>query len=816
MADSRPARTSQGTDMMEFLRFPDAIEYDQIVKNCNRLARPIGSRSVTNKCYVLLWKATYFAASVFIGVQHVLDTLEGMKNEPVPCLVMLAADAFIDADMTLIVESCKVRVIPYIFIPNRKAMRDALSVENDVLAVLIAFNHDPGMRREFEDCFVSIRSQCFRSKKKRRRVRGTHPPTSVSVPPEIGPRGEMPQQVTTQVSTRPSGEIISLIHGPESSSDSDWITISTDSDSESEQEKSKDFSVNVPDESGSTFHEYVRIPSPTPAPSPSEMVAHQRPEVPSSTVGGTSTACSSDESVRPGPSREFLTPPMKRRQHTPHKQATWPIALPYAPKEDFDDEKIRMYLQTICRKKKKLRLRTKTSVPPTCTMPQSPLAQKYMHNSSQPSTSGQYTSVPQTTSQEEPIDVDADDISFQWTMDDLSSTSNEQLIDLTSSPINDSDKIHEISSSDDDVLMIEESSNIGNDGAAGDGNICSLNSSTSSSSASTATLDMTTGEEAYSSRYSVHPSEPFLVGDSAANHPTFGMNVESSHGLGDFCIGPSSARSSDTQASTSSSSGDVINLQPSSSTLFAFSDTPSNASLSGESSAAHATPTESVHEMAVPSSSRDLNDGPSRSVDLINAQAGPSSGVGDVPAVPSNSGELGDAAAASSSSRAAGVGDGGGSRRMGMSHPSAFGDVGIGDGYTWPIRSYNRNTRRRIPHRVTGTGEGGPSPFMPTTFSFIFAPRIVYTAAATEDGMRRGAWNVPPGQQGFPTEEDLLDIPFPLDEDSPRSDENSNLQSSRSEDVIASDEEDNESSEESDLSPEEENVEPPSPFEFSE
>lgn len=720
-----------------------------------------------------------------------------MREEPVPCLVMLAADCYIDAEMNEIVAKCKIQVIPYIFIPTKRAMRDALSVENDVYAVLIAFNHDPGMRREFEDCYVSITAQCFK-KKKRRRDHGPRASTSASVPPEIGPRGEMPQQVSTEVATVPSGEEISTLEGHGSSDD--WVTVSSDSESsDSDIERpqpSRDFSVNVPDESGSTFHEYVRIPSPTPAPSPSEMAAQQREEEPLSPVEESTTACSSDESLRPGPSRDFLTPPIKRRQHSPHRQASWPISLPYAPKENFDDEKIRMYLQTICGKKK-MRLRSKTSVP-SSSMNDPPGTQGYMQYPArpQPSTSRPCTAVSQASPQD-PIDVDSDDLSFRWTMDDLpSAPSTEQLIDLTVSPNNDSGFVHELSSSEEDEIMVvgEPSTNLQNlGGAAGDGGIYARNVSTSSSSTSTATLDLTVG---------ICPNSTKSA-DKLPEVPA--LHLESPRVCSQDESVENSARSSDTQTTSSSSSGEIINLCPSSSSLFEMSDTPSAVSntansISGLLDDLHTSGTS--FELDV----NEVQSGPSTSESSANVEAVASNSHGDVPAVPANIGELGDATSAPSVSRAAGVSDI--TRRLGSQHPSAFGDVGVGDVNLFPIQSTLRPPR--IPHRVTGTGEGGPSPFMPTTMSFMFAPRVLYTAAAAEDGRRL------PGQ---PREEDLLGIPFPMEEYGPRSvdvsprnpDEEPNpLQRSHSMDVIPSDDE------ESELSSDEETVRPPSPFEFKE
>lgn len=799
--------------MLEFLRFPDAIEYEQVIKNCNLMAKPIGTRTVTNKCYILLWKATYFSSSVFIGTRHVLDTLQTMKEEPVPCLVMLAADTFIDAPMLEIVSNCKQRDIPYIFIPTKYAMRDALNVDNEVLAVMITFNHDPGMRREFEDCFVSMRSQCFKKKKKHKREHGAHSTASATAPPEIGPRGEMPQQVSTESSTVPMGENPAAAG---SSSGSDWKTISTDTESSdsdsSEHGSSRDFSVNVPDESGSSFQEYVRIPSPTPAPSPSEMAAQQKLDVPS-TVEESSAACSSDESVRPGPSREFLIPTIKRRQLSPHRQTTWPIPLPYAPKENLDDERIRMYLQTIC-KTKKLRLRSKTSCPPTCITPTPPSSQSYMQYSNQPSTSTQSTSAPEPPAQPEPIiDIDSDDLTFRWTMDDLSSTPSEQTIDLTSSPTNDPG-VHEISS-DDDVLMIEESSNIENEGAAGDGNICSVDLTTSCSSESIVIPDAATGDEDSSQSQIVPP----LLLEEPSEGPsdttsTADMESPQSPDLDEFRGAPTSARSSNTETS-SSSSGEIINLQPSSSSsLFGSGDSPSVMSLAEEFSNVDASHSETnlLADLEDPPPPDDVGNPPS-----ADAQDAPSTSRGDVPAVHATSGEVGDAAVIPSASRGALGAAGEGAARVGeaagrategpsrMGFPSAFGDVGIGDGNTWPMRPPRNPDAARYRHRVTGTGEGNQSPFMPSSMSFIFAPRIVYTAAASDDGLRR------PHQ--LPREEDLLAINFPVDDDDDEDEEDDEDgeytgRRSGSLDVNPSDDS---SEDESELSPE-----PPTPFELAE
>ncbi|KAK9890061.1 hypothetical protein WA026_008869 [Henosepilachna vigintioctopunctata] len=307
MADRYVQRRSQGTDMYDYLRFPDAIAFEEEVRNCNKLAIPLASRTVTNKCYTLLWKATYFPSSITTGIPNILHLLQ--SNIYVPCLVILAADTYIDDTLRHISTLCIKKDIPYIFIPNKMSMGEALNANFEMLAVFISYNRDPGMRREFEDAFEGMRILCSTRKRKRYNV------IPLAGPPEIGPRGEMPQMVSTSVSTVPPGQQITTLLADEvPSSSSEWLTISEDDDS---TESTRDISVSAPDADGNDFQEYIRVASPTPAPSPSQKMYLQNKE--EGNESSSAATCSSEDSPRPGPSREFPMPlifPLKRPMTT--------------------------------------------------------------------------------------------------------------------------------------------------------------------------------------------------------------------------------------------------------------------------------------------------------------------------------------------------------------------------------------------------------------------------------------------------------------------------------------------------------------------
>ncbi|KAL3290120.1 hypothetical protein HHI36_023486 [Cryptolaemus montrouzieri] len=326
MANSFVQRRSQGTDLYDVLRFPDAIAFEEELRRCNKMAIPLGNRSVTNKCYALLSKVNFFPSSVFEGV----DVVHGMLQMPlyVPCLVLLAADTDIDGLLGSIQALCVKNGIPHIFIPSKAYIGDALNLGRDVLAVLISFDNDAGYRIEFEDAFEGIQSQCFG--RKRRHHRGN----LTSTTPAVEPKGEM---VNTSVSTVPTGVRISeLVDEPSSSSS--WVTIATMTDDDSET-ASKDFSVNIPQDEAmeEDFEEYIRVASPTPAFPPSQMTHLQSQFNLNMHIGeGSSSTMSSDDSPRPGPSHQGTSGAMAPRKRPPtssttdivHKRRTRLLSLP--------------------------------------------------------------------------------------------------------------------------------------------------------------------------------------------------------------------------------------------------------------------------------------------------------------------------------------------------------------------------------------------------------------------------------------------------------------------------------------------------------
>ncbi|KAL3290116.1 hypothetical protein HHI36_023483 [Cryptolaemus montrouzieri] len=162
-------------------RFPDIAAYEEEIRRCNLLATPLGTRIMTNKCYALLRRAQNFPACLFTGVREV----HGMLESPlaVSCIVILAADTNIDGLLKNIPLLCLRANIPYIFIPNKAYIREALHLRNEVLAVLITFEGDSEFQRLFQLVSDGIRSQCFDKR------RGYYPCTSGST--VVGPSGEM-------------------------------------------------------------------------------------------------------------------------------------------------------------------------------------------------------------------------------------------------------------------------------------------------------------------------------------------------------------------------------------------------------------------------------------------------------------------------------------------------------------------------------------------------------------------------------------------------------------------------------------------------
>ncbi|KAL3290121.1 hypothetical protein HHI36_023487 [Cryptolaemus montrouzieri] len=143
----------------DVLRFPDPVLFQQEIRYSNKLAKPIGNQTVTNKCYALLNRVIFFPSSVYIGNHVVHNMLKSTIY--MPCLVMLATDTFIDKVLGNIPKLCIKSGIPYIYIPRKDFIGQALNLNINVTAVLISYCNDPGYQSEFQSAYEGISSQCF-------------------------------------------------------------------------------------------------------------------------------------------------------------------------------------------------------------------------------------------------------------------------------------------------------------------------------------------------------------------------------------------------------------------------------------------------------------------------------------------------------------------------------------------------------------------------------------------------------------------------------------------------------------------------------
>ncbi|KAL3290118.1 hypothetical protein HHI36_023484 [Cryptolaemus montrouzieri] len=333
MANSYGQKRSQGSGINDIVRFPDPFAFEDELRRCNKMAIPLGNRSVTNKCYALLFKVNFFPSSVFEGVEIVHEMLQMPLH--IPCLVLMAADTNIVGNLASIQALCVKNGIPHIFIPTKAYIGDALYLKRDVLAVLITFDNDPGYRVEFEDAFEEIQSQCFR--KRGRHHRGN----LTSTTPTVEPNREM---VTASVSTDSTDvRIYELLDEPSTSSS--WV-FSNDYDSDN---KSMDVSVDMSQDEPmeENFQELIPVTSSNPALPLTQMGQLQDQMSFSMNIGeGSSSTMSCDDSKIPGPSHRSASssmllprkrPPTPSDTETANKRRTRFVSLPLGFNFRHDD-----------------------------------------------------------------------------------------------------------------------------------------------------------------------------------------------------------------------------------------------------------------------------------------------------------------------------------------------------------------------------------------------------------------------------------------------------------------------------------------------
>jgi len=136
-------------DNNETIEGSEELSYEEKVKNCSIIAKPMASKKLTKKCYKLIKKAAKHKTYVRNGLKDVqMRIRKGERG-----IVFFAGDVTPIEVMCHLPGVCEDLDIPYVYTPSRMDLGAALGVKRGCLMVMVR-EHE-----EYKEDFDALKEQ---------------------------------------------------------------------------------------------------------------------------------------------------------------------------------------------------------------------------------------------------------------------------------------------------------------------------------------------------------------------------------------------------------------------------------------------------------------------------------------------------------------------------------------------------------------------------------------------------------------------------------------------------------------------------------